>query len=83
MSLFYRLNFQNGISKILNLNHVSSIVLNKNIVQIKYNSYNMKGLIIFGSGLIENEQHIEEIKCLDEKEASKHFEEIYKKFSKF
>ena len=78
----YRIIFNNGISKIINLRNVSSVVLNKNIVSINYNTNKLEGMFFFGSGSIESRIHKEEIVCNNEKDASLYFDEIYKCFSK-
>ena len=69
--MIYKLCYQNGIKKLINLNHVSSIVLNKKVLEFKYNTFSNDGFFIFGIGTLDKEQHVEE------KRASEVFEDIY------
>jgi hypothetical protein len=76
--MIYKLCFQNGIKKIINLNHVSSIVLNKKVLEFKYNTFSNSGFFFFGIGTLDKEQYTEEVHYNEEKEASEVFEDIYK-----
>ena len=75
--MIYKLCYRNGIKKLINLNHVSTIVLNKKVLQFKYNTFSNDGFFIFGIGTLEKEQHVEEISYDEEKRASEVFEDIY------
>lgn len=80
--MIYKLCYQNGIKKLINLNHVSSIVLNKKVLQLKYNTFSNSGFFFFGIGTLDKEQYVEEIHYDKEKEAEEVFEDIYKLHSK-
>ena len=71
MVLFYRLNFNSNMSRLINLNTVSSIVRYKNKVTVTYNfNTSTNGcLLLFGSGVIEQHPHTEDIIFENEKDA--------------
>jgi hypothetical protein len=78
MSKFYKFYLDKGIQKIINLNHVSSIILQKNIIELNYKTNNYTGFLVFGTGVFES-NNTEKIDCQNEKEALNVFEDIFKK----
>ena len=80
MSKFYKFYLNKGIQKIINLNHVSSIILQKNIIELNYKTNNYTGFLVFGTGVFESENNTEKIDCQNEKEALDVFEDIFRKF---
>jgi len=76
MSVVYRLNFGKGISKLINLRDVSSVYQYNNRITVNYNYTTSNGLLIFGSGFIEQEHHKEIITFNTEEDASHHIKNI-------
>ncbi len=68
-----------GILKIINLRHVTNVYQHKNRVTITYNTPSSEGLLIFGSGFINQEPHKESIIFDNENDAAIHMNELYDK----
>ncbi len=77
----YRFSFGAHLSKLINLKNVSSIQQHKNKLTITYNFNSSEGLLLFGSGFINQEPHKEVIHCENEQEASNHINFIQNSFN--
>lgn len=66
-----------GILKIINLRHVTSVYQHKNRLTITYNIPSSDGLLIFGSGFINQEPHKESIIFDNENDATIQMNELY------
>jgi hypothetical protein len=66
-----------GILKIINLRHVTSVYQHKNRLTITYNTTSSDGLLIFGSGFVNQEPHKESIIFDNENDATVQMNEFY------
>lgn len=76
MSSIYKLTWSKGISKLINLRTVSSVYQYKNRLTITYNFTSSDGLLIFGSGFLNNEPHKEVLTFNDEEYTTQQFKDI-------
>ena len=77
----YRFSFGKHFSKLINLKNVSSIHQHSNKLTITYNFNSSDGLLIFGSGFINQQPHTETIHFESEQDASKHLDFIQNSFN--
>lgn len=77
----YRFSFGKHFSKLINLKNVSSVYQHTNKITITYNCNSSDGLLIFGSGFINQQPHSEIIHFENEQDASKHMEFIENSFN--
>lgn len=79
---FYKLIFSNNMKKLLHLQNVTSVSLNKKTLVVKYNVSKTRGMILFGSGSIESDLESEIFNFDTEVDADNNFENIYKIINK-
>ena len=77
----YKFSFGKHFSKLINLKKVSSIHQHGNKITITYNFNSSNGLLIFGSGFIDQEPHKEVIDCENEQDAANHINYIQNSFN--
>ena len=77
----YRFSFGKHFSKLINLKNVSSIHQHTNKITITYNFNSSDGLLIFGSGFINQQPHTEIIHCESEQVAINHLDFIENSFN--
>jgi len=73
-----KISWECGITKLINLQTVSNVYQNKNCVTITYNYTSSNGLLIFGSGYINQEPHTETIIFKNTEDATNKIDEIHK-----